>query len=92
MAQEYKVVLLVMGAFVLAGILSFWLTPHVSEFAHKVGAMDVPRDSRRMHKKPIPRMGGLAIFMGFLASLMIFGQMDVQMLSILLRLCHLSEF
>lgn len=29
-------------------------------------------------------MGGLAIFMGFLASLMIFGQMDVQMLSILL--------
>ena len=84
MAQEYKVVLLVMGAFVLAGILSFWLTPHVSEFAHKVGAMDVPRDSRRMHKKPIPRMGGLAIFMGILASLMIFGQMDVQMLSILL--------
>ena len=84
MAQEYKVVLLVLGAFALSGILSFWLTPHVSEFAHKVGAMDVPRDSRRMHKKPIPRMGGLAIFMGFMAALMIFGKLDAQMLSILL--------
>lgn len=84
MAQEYKVVLLVLAAFVLAGVLSFWLTPRVSEFAHKVGAMDVPRDARRMHKKPIPRMGGLAIFMGFMAALMIFGELDVQMLSILL--------
>lgn len=84
MAQEYKVVLLVLGAFALAGVLSFWLTPYVSEFAHKVGAMDIPRDARRMHKRPIPRMGGLAIFMGFLAALLIFGRMDVQMLSILL--------
>ena len=84
MAQEYKVVALVLGAFALAGVLSFWLTPHVSEFAHKVGAMDIPRDARRMHKRPIPRMGGLAIFMGFLSALLIFGKMDVQMLSILL--------
>lgn len=84
MAQEYKVVALVLGAFALAGILSFWLTPHVSTFAHKVGAMDVPRDARRMHKRPIPRMGGLAIFMGFLSAILIFGKFDVQMLSILL--------
>lgn len=84
MAQEYQVVLLVLGAFILSGVLSWWLTPHVSEFAHKVGAMDIPRDSRRMHKKPIPRMGGLAIFMGFMAALMIFGKLDAQMLSILL--------
>lgn len=84
MAQEYKVVLLVLGAFALAGLLSFWLTPHVSEFAHKVGAMDIPQDGRRMHKKPTPRMGGLAIFMGFLAALLTFGTLDVQMLSILL--------
>lgn len=84
MAQEYKVVALVLGAFALAGILSFWLTPHVSTFAHKVGAMDVPRDARRMHKRPIPRMGGLAIFMGFLAAVLIFGKFDVQMMSILL--------
>ena len=84
MAQEYKVVLLVLGAFALAGLLSFWLTPHVSEFAHKVGAMDIPKDGRRMHKKPTPRMGGLAIFMGFLVALLTFGTLDVQMLSILL--------
>ena len=76
--------LLVLGAFALAGLLSFWLTPHVSEFAHKVGAMDIPKDGRRMHKKPTPRMGGLAIFMGFLVALLTFGTLDVQMLSILL--------
>lgn len=84
MAQEYKVVLLVLSTFALAGVLSFWLTPHVSEFAHKVGAMDIPRDARRMHKKPTPRMGGLAIFMGFLVALLTFGTLDAQMLSILL--------
>lgn len=84
MAQEYKVVLLVLGAFALAGLLSFWLTPHVSEFAHKVGAMDIPQDGRRMHKKPTPRMGGLAIFMGFMAALLTFGTLDIQMLSVLL--------
>ncbi len=52
-------------ALAVAFVLSFAATPIVKSFARIVGAMDVPKDSRRMHKTPIPRMGGLAIFFGF---------------------------
>ena len=82
--SEYLVVGLVLAAFGLAGVLTFLLTPHVKDFAHKVGAIDVPRDGRRMHKEPIPRLGGLAIFMGFLVSVLIFGKWDMTLLSIML--------
>jgi len=41
----------------------------VRRLAFKVGGVDVPRDNRRMHKKPIALMGGLAIIAGFVISL-----------------------
>ena len=50
----------------------------------KVGAIDVPKDNRRMHKVPIPRMGGLAIFLAFLLSVLVFAEIDRQMQGILL--------
>lgn len=65
-------------------MLSYFFTPPVKNFAHKVGAIDVPKDARRMHKKPIPRLGGLAIYGGFLCSILIFGQLDETMLCVLL--------
>ena len=68
----------------MALALSFALTPVVKMFAKKVGAIDVPRDARRMHKVPIPRLGGLAIFLGFLISFLLFGRIDSQTKSILL--------
>lgn len=55
--------------FVLAFIVSFSATPMVRRLAFKVGGVDVPRDNRRMHKKPIALMGGLAIIAGFVISL-----------------------
>ena len=60
--NEYTVIGIVVAAFILAGVLSYFFTPPVKRFAHKVGAIDVPKDNRRMHKEPIPRLGGLAIF------------------------------
>ena len=51
---------------------AFWHTPVVKTFAYKVGAIDVPKDARRMHKAPIPRLGGLAIFIGFMVSILLF--------------------
>ena len=39
--------------------ISFAATPIVKSFAQKVGAIDVPRDARRVHDHPIPRMGGM---------------------------------
>ncbi len=68
-AQEIWSVLL---ALVLAALVAFASTPLVKALSVKVGAVDVPRDGRRMHDHPIPRMGGLAIFFGFVAAMLLF--------------------
>ena len=73
--------LLAMG---LAAVVSFLATPLVKTLAYKVGAIDVPKDNRRMHKVPIPRLGGLAIFLAFLLSTLVFADIDRQMQGILL--------
>ena len=82
--SEYIVIGTIIAAFAVAAVLSYFFTPPVKNFAHKVGAIDVPKDARRMHKKPIPRLGGLAIYGGFLGSILIFGQLDETMLCVLL--------
>ena len=82
--SEYIVIGTIIAAFAVAAVLSYFFTPPVKNYAHKVGAIDVPKDARRMHKKPIPRLGGLAIYGGFLCSILIFGQLDETMLCVLL--------
>lgn len=82
--SEYIVIGTIIAAFAVAAVLSYFFTPPVKNFAHKVGAIDVPKDARRMHKKPIQRLGGLAIYGGFLCSILIFGQLDETMLCVLL--------
>lgn len=82
--SEYQIIGTILGAFVLAGVLAYVLTPLIKRFAHKIGAIDVPKDNRRMHKKPIPRLGGLAIFIGFAGAMLVFFPFDKTMLSILL--------
>ena len=59
-------------AFVIAFIVTFATTPLVRRFAYKIGAVDVPRDKRRVHKRPTPRIGGLAIIFGFLVAIISF--------------------
>lgn len=59
-----------------SGLIAFLATPLVKSLAYKVGAIDVPKDNRRMHKEPIPRLGGLAIFIAFLFSTIVFGNID----------------
>ena len=61
---------------ILACLASFAAVPPTVRFARKVGAIDIPRDNRRMHKIPIPRMGGLAIFLGFLLSVLLFAELE----------------
>ena len=46
-------------------------TPLSIRIAHKLGVIDQPKDARRVHKKPIPRFGGMAIFLGSMAAMMI---------------------
>lgn len=66
-------VLLIM---LIAAVVSFAATPLVKAFSVKVGAIDVPKDNRRMHDHPIPRLGGLAIFLGFMFSILLMVPLD----------------
>ena len=80
-----KELLLSVGAAMLCAFaVSFLMCPLVKSFAYKIGAIDVPKDNRRMHKKPVPRLGGLAIFLGFIVSMLLFVDIDHQMKGILL--------
>lgn len=66
---------LYISAFLTASILSFVLTPLAKKLAHKIGAIDVPKDDRRVHKTPIPRLGGLAIYLATFITIFVFGLM-----------------
>ena len=55
-------------AFLLAFITTFVVTPHTMRLAKKVGAIDIPND-RRVNKKPMPRLGGVAVIAGFVVSI-----------------------
>ena len=70
-------------AFAVSLLVAYVMTPPVKRFAEKVGAIDVPRDNRRVHDHPIPRMGGLAIFIGFVLSLIFFVPMSTKALGLL---------
>lgn len=58
---------------IIAGLACYFLTPAVMKLAAAIGMMDRP-DPRRIHKRPTPRGGGLAVFAGFhIAGLALFG-------------------
>lgn len=84
MRMELTAIGWVAAALVVALLISFIATPVVKSIAQMVGAMDVPKDNRRMHNHPIPRMGGLAIFLGFLLSTLIFVPMSTPLRGMLL--------
>lgn len=71
-------------AFVVAFLISYAGTPIVKILAFRIGAVDVPKDNRRMHKKPTARIGGLAIFYGFIISILCFAEIDTQLRGILI--------
>ena len=90
--------------FLLAFITTFVVTPFSIRLAKKVGAIDYPND-RRVNKKPIPRIGGIAVITGFLVaviylivsmiiekkfSLTDFNNYDMKLLGFLLGLLLLS--
>ena len=72
------------AALVAAALVSLISTPVVRSLAFRIGAVDVPRDGRRMHDHPIPRMGGLAIFFGFILSVLLFLPLSEQLRSMLM--------
>ena len=71
-------------AFVVAFLIAYAGTPIVRILAFQIGAVDVPKDNRRMHKTPTARIGGLAIFYGFIISILCFAEIDTQLRGILI--------
>lgn len=69
-------------AMICAGLISFTTAPIARVIAYKTGAIDIPKDERRMHNKPIPRLGGLAVFAGFSIASMVFSKMSPSMLAL----------
>lgn len=55
--------------FIIALVVSYLLTPGVKKVAIKVGAVDRP-NARKVHTHVIPRLGGLAIYIGFMAAVL----------------------
>lgn len=57
--------------------------PVVKWIANHMGALDAPNE-RKVHKKPMPLLGGLMMFFGFLFGYMFFAPQSNQMLAILI--------
>ena len=54
--------------FLLAFITTYVFTPYTVRLARNVKALDIPNYKRKVHKKIMPRLGGIAIVLGFLVS------------------------
>ena len=61
---------LYIAAFSTAFAVSNVFTPIAKTISMKVGAIDYPK-ARGMHQKPMPRMGGLAIVIGFMFTVLL---------------------
>lgn len=75
----FRILLIVMITF--SFVLLF--IPIVIKIAHHVGALDIPNE-RKIHTKPMPRLGGLGIYCGFLVGYLLFGKMTYMMNAILI--------
>ena len=57
-------------AFLVALGVALLLTPAVIAFARRTGALDKP-DARKVHVRPIPRIGGIGIYAAFMVSILV---------------------
>ncbi len=70
--------------FCVAFAVSMFATPVAIRIAHQIGAIDVPKDGRRMHTTAMPRFGGMAIFAGSMIAMMFFLSFDPRIPKIML--------
>lgn len=74
-----KIIQIVLTTTIFVGVI----TPFIKKIAIYIGAMDIP-DKRKIHNKPIPRLGGLGVFAGLLLGYMIYGNHNETMSCILI--------
>ena len=66
----------VVWGFLLALGVVLVLTPAVGRFARILGVVDQPGEARRLHLRPIPRLGGIAILLGIFIPALAFLRLD----------------
>jgi UDP-GlcNAc:undecaprenyl-phosphate/decaprenyl-phosphate GlcNAc-1-phosphate transferase len=66
----------VLWGFLVAFAVVVVLTPGVGEVARILGVVDEPGEKRRMHLRAVPRLGGLALFLGFFVAALAFLDLD----------------
>ena len=74
---------IVLVTFIVSAIIMVFM----KKIAKHIGAMDIPTNKeghRHIHKKPIPKLGGVGIFLAFLVGYMLFGEQSIRMNSILI--------
>lgn len=71
------------GVFLVGFMVTLLSTPLVRILAHKVGAVDIP-NHRKVHNKPMPRMGGVAIYLGFVAAILLLVDLSTRVMGLLL--------
>lgn len=70
-------------AFAISAALAYAATPVALHWAKKAGAIDIPKDNRRVHRKPTPLLGGLAIYFACVMSIIIFIPLSQKILGIM---------
>lgn len=59
------------------------IMPIIKKVAIHINAIDIPNE-RKVHTKPIPRLGGLGIYLSFILGYILFAEPSFQMISILI--------
>ena len=83
MPQTISTIKIVLTTFIFSTIIMFLM----KKVAQHIGAMDIPRteeENRHIHKKPMPKLGAVGIFLSFLLGYMLFGEQSIRMNSILI--------
>lgn len=62
-----------LAPFATASAICLLAVPVTMRLAHRLGAVDEPDDDRRIHTERTPRLGGIALFLGFAAAVALFG-------------------
>ncbi len=57
-------------AFLVSAFVVLWMTPVVNKFGHQSGLVDLPNE-RKVHQRPMVRLGGVSIFVGTIMALLI---------------------
>lgn len=69
---------------VLAFLVSLAMTPIVIKLAKKFSFLDIPKDARRMHNKPIPLSGGVAMYFALMIGMIVFLKLNRELICVML--------